>query len=382
VVWAGGDDPRYLDAMRRPFRTWTRVDIESRDGTVLYRGLPFVDGSLTANLQNRVTRKVNLVLAGTNFFPVDRYGDVDPGALLAPYANRARVWSGIEYGDGSIARFPIFYGSIQTTEAPGMTSTTVECEDLASDVVAAPFEVPTSSVATNTVYAQWQSVIEDVLPDATFEQFPGGATGSPIGPLTWESDRGQALDDMAAGVGCMWWSLADGEFVMRTQPWSQPGRTPAFTISPAGLGGDRTCSFDATPSVTRQGVVNSVVFSSERLDGSPPLISIARDLDASSPTYYLGPLGKRPLLIKNQAPVAQSQVDYAAKVQLHYGKSLSFAFKQVSIPADPSIELGDLARLLLGPVRSDQVITGFTLPFRENAMMTLTLRAYVPLTGV
>jgi len=382
VVWAGGLDPRYQDALRRPFRMWTRLDVEDRYGSVLYRGLPMVDGTVTANLQNRVTRQLKAVVPGIDFFPADSVGQVDASALLAPFGNRIRAWGGIEYGDGSRAQFPIFYGSITEVAAPGWTSTTVECDDLAGDVVAAMFEVPTNSTPTNTVYAEFQRLIRAALPDAEFEGFTGGTTNALIGPLAWESDRGQALDNMAGGVGCLWWALADGTFVLRPSPWSQPGRSPAFSISSADLGGDRFCAISATPKVSRAGVINSAVMAAERLDGSPPLYSIARDLDPASPTYYLGPFGKRPLLLRNQSPITQAQIDYAAKVQLHYGKALSFSWDQVQIPSDPSIELGDLVAVRFGDLLSDQVITGFTYPLRENAMMTLTLRAYVPIEGV
>lgn len=378
-MWAGGTDARYVDAISRPYRLWTRVDVETHAGVALETDVPIVDGSVTANLQNRVTRRLSFTLKGMDWFPADQSGDVDPGAVLAPYGNRVRAWAGVEYGDGSIVRFPVFYGRIDQVSAPGGLSTVVECVDLAGDVADAAFEVPTSSIAANTVYAEWQRLILAAVDNAQFEAFPGGQAAAPIGPLTWEQDRGQALDNMAAGVGSLWWTLADGTFVLRPQPWSTPGKAVDLVLADSARAGARRMSTGFEPALARTGVNNSVVFAAERLDGSPPLYSIARDLDSTSATYYLGPFGKKPLLIKNQSPTTQQQVDYAARVQLHYARSLSYTWRQVQIPTDASIELGDLAQVRAAGLVSPQTVVGFTLPFREGAMMSLDLRAYVPI---
>lgn len=385
MVWDGGLDARYQDAVSRPYRQWTRLDVYSRAGALLYQGVPYAGGSLTANLQQRVTRRLTFTLPDSNqasrWFPVTPAGDIDPSGLLAPYGNRIRATQGIEYGDGSRDAFPIFYGRI---DQPGIDQSgllAIQCVDLAGDVADAVFETPTNSVPGNTVLEEWQRLILAALPDATFGTSTGGQTGSLIGPLSWEADRGQALDNMAAGVGCTWWALADGSFVLRQSPWSMPGLTPALTLSDGDGPGQRTIGTYAV-SLPRSGLANAVVFSAERLDGSPPLTAIARDMDATSPTYYYGDFGRKPILIQNQAPTTQAQVEYAARVQLHYAKALTQTWENVSIVPDASLELGDLFLCQAGGIRSLQVLTGFTLPLRESGPMPLTLRAYSPLTGV
>jgi Domain of unknown function (DUF5047) len=384
VVWDGGRDARYQDAVCRPYTLYTRVDVEDANGTVLAKDLPIVSGGVQANLQSRVTRKLSFALAGVDYFPATPEGGIDSAGILAPYGNRVRAWGGIRYGDGSIARFPIFYGRVDRPRYDIATgAVTVSCVDLANIVTRAKFETPVNSVASNTIYEEWQRLILGAVPDATFDTPVGGQTQAQVGPLSWESDRGQACDDLAAAAGCTWWQLPDGRFTMRQQPWSLAGLTPAITIADAtqNLPGQRTIT-SGTVSLPVDDVANVAVLSSERLDGSPPLTSIQRDVDPASPTYYYGTFGHVPLIIQNQTPMEQAQIDYAAKVQLHYARSLTQLWESVAIIPDASLELGDLTLCRAGGLRSQQVITGFNYPLRENAPMPLTLRAYVPLVGV
>lgn len=384
MVWDGGLDARYQDAVTRPYSLYTRVDVEDSAGNVLARNVPLSTGSMAANLQSRVTRKLNFTLAGAEWFPASPDGGIDTAGIITPYGNRVRAWGGIRYGDGSVARFPIFYGRVDRPKydiATGLVQ--VACVDLANIVTRAKFEVPTNSVPANTIYEEWQRLIRQAVPDATFDEPVGGQTDAKVGGLSWEQDRGQACDDLAAAAGCIWWQLPDGRFTMRQQPWTYPGLTPAVTIGDGYLTtpGQRTIT-SGTVSLPVDDVANVAVLSAERLDGSPPLTSVARDVDPASPTYYFGPFGHAPLLIQNQAPLTQAQVDYAAKVQLHYARSLTQLWEGVAIIPDASLELGDLTLCRAGGLRSQQVITGFTFPLRENTTMPLTLRAYAPLVGV
>lgn len=382
-MWAGGTDPRYQAALVRPHTHYSRVDIETFDGKVLETNLPITAGNVRASLQSRVTRNLSFTLPGYSWMPVTRSGDIDPGGLLAPYTNRVRVWGGVKYGDGSIARFPVFYGRLSAPSLDLATgAVTVTAVDLAQTVIDAKFESPTNSVATNSILAEWQRLILLALPGgALFGTSTAGPTTSVIGPLSWESDRGQALDDMAAAAGCIWWQLPDGHMVLRTQPWSVPGLSPVVTLGDGTTSGMRTFT-GGSVSFPTTGLTNVSVLSSERLSGEPPLTSIQRDLDPNSPTYYYGGFGHKPLITQNQAPYNQAQLDYATKVQLHYGKSLIQQWDNVSIIPDASLELGDLVEAQAGGLRSEQVITGFTYPLMEGSNMPLTLRAYAPLAGV
>lgn len=379
MVWAGGLDAQYRDALVRPHTVYSRVDVLARDGTVLKSDLSFIDGSVRATLNSRVARVLTLTV-DRSWFPLLPNGDIDTGGLLAPFGNRIRAYRGITYGDGSVASFPVFFGRIETVQMSRAGNVSLGANDLAADVVDAVFETPQSSVTTNTITAEFRRLVRGALADATFGT--SDLTGVKIAPITWQSDRAQALDDMSATVAMLWYPLADGSFVQRRTPWTNPGQTAQLALAD-GTGaapGVNNAIADWTITVSRTGVYNSAVFASERQDGSVPVYAIVRDLDPDSPTYYLGNFGRKPLLIQNQTALSQSQCLSAAQSALKSATAITQTWDPVSVPIDASLELGDLIGMRAEGAASAQVISGFTLPLRETGDMSLSLRAYSPVT--
>lgn len=377
MVWAGGLDATYRAAIARPHTAYNRVDVVAHDGTLLYSDLPYSDGSVRATLTSRVARTLSLSL-DASWFPLTSTGAVDPDGLLAPFGNRIKAYRGILYGDGSRAVFPVFYGRIEQVQLKQDGSVSLTGADLAADVVDAVFETPESSVTTNTISEEFVRLVQGALPVASFGA--SDETAALIAPLTWQTDRAQALDDMSATVGMTWYPLADGEFVQRLSPWNVPDLTPVLTLTdgtnqPYSSDGEIA---DWTVTVSRTGVYNSVVYTSERQDGTAPVYAIVHDLDPASPTYYLGNFGKKPYLVQNQAALTQTQCNTAANVTLKQAKSITQVWDPVAIVPDASLELGDLLLLGAGAAVSQQVITGFSLPLRETGAMSLSLRAYAP----
>lgn len=384
MVWDGGLDARYRDALLRPHTVYNRVDVLSRSGEVLYsgemgKGLPFIEGNVRATLTSRVARVLTLSV-DRSWFPLLPNGQVDPDGLLSPFGNRLAAYRGIKYGDGSIVQFPVFYGRIESVQMSRSGQVSVGANDLAADVVDAIFETPQSSVPTNTITTEFRRLVTGALPDAVFGV--SDLTGVKIPPIAWQSDRAQALDDMSATVAMLWYPLADGSFVQRLTPWTNPGQTAQLTLTdgtglaPGALG----AVADWTITVSRTGVYNSVIFTSERQDGTAPVHAIVRDLDPASPTYYLGNFGRKPLLIQNQSALTQSQCVQAATNTLKSATAITQTWDPVSIVPDASIELGDLVQGEAEGASSTQVIAGFTLPLRETGDMSLSLRAYAPVT--
>lgn len=380
MVWAGGLDAQYRDALTRPHTYYSRVDVLARDGSVLHSDLSFIDGSVRATLNSRVARVLTMTL-DRSWFPLQTNGEIDTGGLLAPFGNRLRAYRGITYGDGSVVAFPVFYGRIETVAMTRAGSVSLSANDLAADVVDAQFEVPTSSVPTNTISTEFRRLVRGAIDDATFGT--SDLTGVKIAPLTWQNDRAQALDDMSATASMLWYPLADGSFVQRLTPWTNPGQVAQISLAD-GTGaapGVQNAVADWTITVSRTGVYNSVVFASERQDGTPPVYATARDLDANSPTYYLGNFGRKPLLIQNQTALTQSQCLSAARSALRAATAITQTWDPVSIVPDASLELGDLVAVRAEGAASTQVVAGFTLPLRETGDMSLNLRAYAPVTA-
>jgi hypothetical protein len=384
MVWAGGLDAQYRDALTRPHTVYNRVDVLARDGSVLYsgavgEGLPFIDGSVRATLNSRVARVLSMTV-DRSWFPLLPSGAIDTAGLLTPFGNRLAVYRGIRYGDDSVVSFPVFYGRIEQVQMNRTGTVSLSANDLAADVVDALFERPEPSVPSNTIGAEFRRLVLGAVSDAVFGT--SDLTGTKIAPITWQSDRAQALDDMSATVSMLWYPLADGSFVQRLTPWTAPGRTADVTLADgtAAAPGTQNAVADWTITVSRTGVYNSVVFAAERQDGTPPVYAVVRDLDANSPTYYLGNFGRKPLLIQNQAALTQSQCLSAARSALRAATAITQVWDPVSIVPDASLELGDLLAMRADDAASAQVISGFTLPLRETGDMSLSLRAYAPVT--
>jgi hypothetical protein len=381
MVWSGGLDALYRSALAAPHTVYMRVDVLSRSGTLLQSDLPFVDGNVRATLSSRVARVLSLSV-DRSWFPLTTGGSIDTGGLLAPFGNRIRAYRGITYGDGTVVSFPVFYGRIETVAMSRDGSIALTANDLAADIVDAQFENPESSNPANTISTEFRRLITEALPDATYGT--SDLTGTKIAPIAWQNDRAQALDDMSATVSMLWYPLADGSFVQRLTPWTKPGQTAAVTLSDGGTNlapGTAGTIADWTITVSRTGVYNSVVFTSERQDGTSPVYAIVRDTSPTSPTYYLGNFGRKPLLIQNQAALTQPQCVAAAKSSLNAATAITQVWDPVSIVPDASLELGDLAATYAEGAISTQVITGFTLPLRETGDMSVNLRAYAPVSS-
>lgn len=380
MVWAGGLDAQYRDALTRPHTAYNRVDVLAHDGTVLQADLPFIDGSVRATLNSRVARVLTLSV-DRSWFPLLPNGSVDTGGLLTPFGHRLRAYRGIRYGDGTVVSFPVFYGRIEQVQMLRAGTVSLSANDLAADIVDAQFEAPEMSIPANSITTEFRRLVREALPDAVFGT--SDLTGVKIAPLVWQSDRAQALDDMSATVSALWYPLADGSFVQRNVPWTNPGLTAQVTLAD-GTGaapGVNGAISDWTITVSRTSVYNSVVFTSERQDGTAPVYATVRDLAPSSPTYYLGDFGKKPLLIQNQTALSQSQCLSAAQTALKAATAVTQTWDPVSIVPDASLELGDLITMSAEGAASTQVIAGFTLSLLETGDMSLSLRAYSPVTA-
>jgi Domain of unknown function (DUF5047) len=378
MVWDGGLDAQYRDALARPHSVYLRVDVLDRAGNVLRSGLPFIDGNVRATLSSRVARVLTLSV-DRSWFPLLPSGAVDTEGLLTPFGNRLRAYRGITYGDGSIVSFPVFYGRIEQVQMSRNGQVGITANDLAADIVDAQFETPESSNPANSISTEFRRLIREALPDASFGT--SDLTGLKIAPVAWQSDRAQALDDMSSTASMLWYPLADGSFVQRFTPWTNPGQTASISLTDGAAQTAGATIADWTITLSRTSVYNAVVFAAERQDGTAPAYATVRDTDPDSPTYFLGNFGRKPLLVQNQTALTQSQCLSAAQGILKQAKAITQVWDPVTIVPDASLELGDLVDVAADGAADTQVITGFTVPMRETGDMSLNLRAYAPVVS-
>lgn len=368
---AGGLDDTYRQALATSHRPYLLVEVLDGAGNVLpipedrtsaEGGLIYTNGSVSATLSNRVTRQLDITMDET-LYP---WG---PDYILAPYGNRLRVWRGIWFADNYFYRWVVFTGRIQFVTTSPDGSLVLNASDRANEVFEAAFIRPENSVVGNTVFQEFQRLVEDGVPDATFG--PSDTYELTVPQLTWESDRSAALDEMATSASSYWYALADGTFVMRRYPFAV--NNPSVLTLSDGEGG----TISAAPSRDRSEVYNSITVTGERADGSNPVWALAQDTDPTSPTYVEGNFGLRHKTVHLQTPQTQGTAQSAANDYLRTQIALTQAWVWTQ-PPDAALELGDTVTLnARGQSGIIQVVSGFFLPLDVSGMMTVTGRDQV-----
>src|SRR5690606_41180889 len=164
-----------------------QLDVRTLDGELLARDVPILGGDVSASLTSRVTRTATFAVDDT-WFPRT------PTDTLSPYHAIVTIRAGVGYPNGTAETFPIFTGRIYNIRRQADGAIQCRADDLAADVVAAQFENPQNSQRGQSVVAEIRRLIRDVLPNAEFGPDDVDDAGVPI--LTWDEDRGKAIDDL------------------------------------------------------------------------------------------------------------------------------------------------------------------------------------------
>jgi hypothetical protein len=329
-------------------------------GPVLARDVPVFGGSVSANLTFRVTRSGTFTL-GKEFWPGS-----DPNALLTPYRTVVNIRAGIRYGDGSRELFDVITGRVGEVTRNDDGSVSARIDDLAADVVGVRFEQPRSSDQV-PVTSEIRRLISEALPAAAFGTDDVVDADTP--KLTWDEDRGKALDDLAGAVGGRWYALGNGDFVVRRFPYDVGTVVQTVADGPGGL------LISGAPAISRDGAANSVTVVVERFDGGEPFTVTARDNSPTSPTRWGGPFGMITRVIKVQTPLTQGQAVTLARAELNAATALSSRWT-VSMVPDYTLEPGDTVRLKSRGDNDVQLIDSITYPLGPGTM-NLNTRAYV-----
>lgn len=369
---AGGQDILYRNVLSGPHRRYIRIEVWSGSGAQLavserFEGAPegglvLGTGTLTATLNSRVSRTLTIGV------PWDLY-PVNETDLLTPFGNELRVFYGIRFADGSSPYvWPVFRGRIQeVTQNP--FACTVSASDRAADVIDHGFVSPMNSQPINTINDEFERLILDAIPNANFGT--SDSFGKFVEPLTWEFDRGSALDEMARSVGALWYPLAAGEFVIRRYPWTVAA-APVVTWSDQA--GGTVLDWNARRS--RGSIYNTVTVTGERLNGDTPVHATAADTVPGSPTNVNGNFGVRSALERLQNPATQGGAQSAADALLRTYVSPVEEWTLQVIP-DGALELGDIGIVQVNGRSVIQVVTSMTLPLDLSGNMTVSTRSLV-----
>jgi hypothetical protein len=263
----------------------------------------------------------------------------------------------------------VFRGRIRQAHQYSTGNSVITCTDRAADVVDHGFVSPQNSQPVNTVFEEFQRLVIDAVPDATFGSSDTFVTN--VQPLSWEFDRGAALDEMSRSVSAVWYTLSNGDFVMRRYPWTVPS-VPVLTLTDAP--GGTVNYWEAMRD--RNAIYNVVTVTGERLTGQAPVFATASDTNTLSPTYIDGGFGVRSLLDRLQTPSTQGGAAGAAQQRLAVSIAPIEAFQMRCVP-DAALELGDVVVLDLNGRQVIQVVSALSMPLGVDGDMFVSTRSLV-----
>lgn len=350
----------YRQVLPRPHKRFFRIDVTDIDGVTRASDLRPITGEVTASLVQRVTR-------GATFRLPDEWYPRTSDDPLCPEFAVVHIRAGVQYGDGTTETFPIFTGRIDTPRRNSEGTVDFECYDLAADVIAYPFEQPRTTTQATTL-AEIRGLILESLPQATFGSDDVIDTSTP--KLTWDKDRGEALDDLAQSTGGRWYALGDGSFVVRSFSYAPGPVAATYADGPLGV------VSSATASRSRNGAFNSVVVVSERTDGTDPVRVPARVNDPTHPLFFGGKYGKVGQLINVSTPLSTGPAQLLAQTQLSASSALREQWS-ISMVPDYTLEPQDTVRMGYRGLSAVQIVDQVSYPLDHRDLMTVTGRAGV-----
>lgn len=357
--------PAYKLALRQTHRRVSRFTVRRPDGVLLAENVPIGGGVVTAQLTSRVTRTATFT-ASNEWFPVE------PDDPMSPYHAIVEIRTGIAYPSGEEELFRIFTGRVYEATQNEDGQVSFRADDLAADVLAADFEQPENSVLGRSTVFEMQRLIGDGYEWAVFGT--NDVTDAFVPRLSWDDDRGKALDDLGSTVGGRWYALGDGSFVVRRNNYTDVSPVISLSDGPGG-----TIS-SARIILTADGAYNSIVVTAERPDTATPIRVTERDLNPSSPSYFGGLFGKRVRKIRSQESLAFFDAQRVARSQLAASRALQRQWALSMVP-DMTLEPGDVAGMEWRGLRDTQVIDSLSYPLSPQASMTVSARSSVETTA-
>lgn len=343
--------------------TFVRV-FHGEDEVTPTGGLPFSTGQVIASLNARVTRTLDLTVA-SDWYPALTTD------LLAPERARLQVLTGIQYSTGLQEMFPVFTGRVANVTQGPDGSVLLRGDDLASDVINQRFETPQSTIAGTSTIAEIRRFITQVLPTVQFADEDVDDQPSP--QLTWDDDRGRALDNLASSVQGRWYFLGDGRATTRRLPYADsPALLRMADGEPDNNGGGLLLTRERSRS--RDGAANSVTVISERISDGTSVEVTARDMTATSPTYYNGLYGRVTATLRPQTPLSAAGAGALARETLRATTALGDQWT-VDVVPDASLEPGDVYRFEYKGAQTKQVADRIVYPLGTGGRMTLTCRS-------
>lgn len=286
---------------------------------------------------------------------------------LTPYGNEIYVKRGVKYSDGLIETVGLGYFRIQAPEQDRAPDgpIKIEARDRMAGIVDGRLLAPVQFLPGATLGFVFNTLVKQVYPSAVIEWDDASDTNVLARSAIADEDRYAFLDKIVRSLGKVWYWDHRGALVIKAVP--NPAQ-PVVEVA-AGEGG---VLLKLSRSLTRQGVYNAVVATSDAIDATAPVRGVAIDNNPLSPTYFHGRFGPVPRFFASSFLTTQAQAQVAAEAMLRRNLGLPYSVDFTAVP-NPALEPWD-------PIRTR---VGRDGPAETHVLETLSipLVAGVPLTG-
>jgi hypothetical protein len=340
----------------------------------------FEGGSLTVAPQAiRRSGTITLVDSDSSLLPLTA------DSLIAPYGQELIVEHGLVFPDGTEELVP--QGVFRITDVSVRYPTiTLTLSDRAWVVSGARLEAPltiakgtpyTEAIRLLLVTAYPQIVIEtvvseDITPTIVLEDQadPWDEAKKMVEAIGFELDFDRLgvcqlgpTPDLAAAEAVWTYSDASDQFIPREdRHW--------FNLA----------TFDQDISWDTDDAHNAVIATGENTDNDTPFRGVAKDLDPSSPTFYGGRFGKRPMFWSSPLITSNQMAERSASTMLQKELGIAEALRFEAI-AHPALDIGDPVQVVRGElgINHVHVVDGLSMPLRAGTQTVETRRRRVVL---
>lgn len=358
-------------ALAKSHTVAVRVRVKSSTGT--FTTLSTVSGSVSADIDRAVRRdcsSIDVLSSDGALIPTSTSSLLSPISGSELYIDR-----GITYADGTTEYVPLGVFTWTTVMSRLTTAGVIisldGIQDRAQRVIQGTYSKPyavTTATAVETVIGNilkrgWQTIPGTGSFPATGQTINGRSFG-----VEGDSDPWTDAVDLAEDYGYRLFFNTAGNVTM--QQIGGPLSSSIVTYSATNpLIVELSRSLDS--SNTYSGVI--AVLAGTNMP--KPFRSVAYDTDSTSPTYYLGPFGKRLRTFSSSAITSQAVADQTARTQLQRTLGLSEQVSWSQIP-DPSLDVGDVVTVTYPDLSLNRSyrIDRLEIPLDSDGLMTVTAR--------
>lgn len=350
---------QWLDALSKSHGRYTRME-------VWFNGAKVADiipesGSVSVTARNRVRRALTAVVS-------EAYWPASSGGLLAPSGARLKVFQGITGVDGELigSEVPVFAGRVETVSRTRFAGKiTVTALDPFADINDSQFEQPRTMVAGIGTAILITTFINEVLPAATVVNVAPIVASLPI-DFMWDTDRGQAIDDLAGSMGAEVYFQPDGVTAV-VRPVPVLGGPSVLSL----VQGQNSTIVRDSAGRSRTDVANRIVVHVEQPGQTPFTVTVT---DTESPTRYGGPYGNVVRHYRNALIATAAQAEVAGNARLARLIGITRT-RDVDMVPNPALEAGDLLTVTTDEGTEQHIVDTITLPLGVADVMTVGTRS-------